>query len=123
MLDKQGVLDKVVDYLSQENITKSQNNRGNCLYRRSDGSRCFIGVLIPDDLYTPEMENRSVDDNIVFNVLTTVIDRTEVDKYFLQALQCVHDYCSPALESNWLPLVKERLKVFAIKNNLEYKGN
>jgi hypothetical protein len=27
-----------------------------CVYRAPDGGKCFVGALIPDEVYTPEMD-------------------------------------------------------------------
>lgn len=39
-----------------------QNAKGDtvCLYRGPDGCRCFVGWLIPEEQYKPEMEGYSV---------------------------------------------------------------
>jgi len=42
-----------------------------CLYRDSKGNKCLIGLQIPDDIYSPDMENRDAinlerEFNIVF---------------------------------------------------------
>lgn len=37
----------------------SQDHNGNCSYRGINGLSCAIGCLIPDDLYTYEMENKT----------------------------------------------------------------
>jgi hypothetical protein len=31
-----------------------------CAYRTADGLKCAVGVLLPDELYVPAMENNSV---------------------------------------------------------------
>jgi hypothetical protein len=33
---------------------------GSCVYRAANGDRCGIGQMIPDELYTPEFEHKSV---------------------------------------------------------------
>jgi hypothetical protein len=34
---------------------------GTCAYRAPDGSRCAVGVFIPDDLYAASCEHKGVD--------------------------------------------------------------
>ena len=35
-------------------------NDPHCLYRGSGGKKCVVGLLIPDEEYSPEMENQHV---------------------------------------------------------------
>lgn len=35
---------------------RSVNSEGKCSYRGSKGKKCAVGMFIPDDLYTPDME-------------------------------------------------------------------
>jgi hypothetical protein len=38
----------------------ADDNTDFCAYRTSDGLKCAVGVLLPDELYVPVMENNSV---------------------------------------------------------------
>lgn len=58
----QEVFDKVVNHAFTQKRRATSNNKGNypvCLYRASNGDRCFIGALIPDNEYDPAIEFHS----------------------------------------------------------------
>jgi hypothetical protein len=56
---KQETFDIVARHLLTQNETAYEPNRG-CMYRTSDGKKCAIGCLIPDDRYTPKIESTSL---------------------------------------------------------------
>lgn len=63
-----------------------------CKYRGPDGTKCAIGVLIPDELYSPDMEGRGIrrlaqytDLRAYLNMLDAATDNLLYD------LQTVHD--------------------------------
>ena len=51
----QEIFDTVAKHLITQG-QQSQRDDGTCLYRGPGGLKCAVGVLIPDDVYTPEME-------------------------------------------------------------------
>ncbi len=53
---RQRLFDLVVPHAAK--MEKSENESGICRYRGPEGRKCFIGVGIPDDKYTPDMELR-----------------------------------------------------------------
>ncbi len=65
-----------------------------CLYRGANGNKCAIGHLIPDHLYTPDLENIAILDTsgvmgAVLNKLFSGCDEEFVK--FLDQLQTAHD--------------------------------
>tara|TARA_R100000654_G_scaffold2744_3_gene9992 strand:+ start:664 stop:1071 length:408 start_codon:yes stop_codon:yes gene_type:complete len=59
----QQALDKVVAHLLNGGV-QSVRDTGHpalggpaCLYRGDDGAKCFIGLMIPDDLYNPTWDD------------------------------------------------------------------
>lgn len=52
---KQGIIDHILANYKG----RSTNSNGTCLYRGDNGRRCAVGVFIPDDDYTLEMECKS----------------------------------------------------------------
>ena len=50
----QNTFDTVVRHLAQQGGPSRGFSK--CLYRSSDGRKCAVGCLIPDSMYTPEME-------------------------------------------------------------------
>ena len=64
-LTKQDVLDIVSEHLFAQNeravISKQDTGTYVCAYRgTTKGTRCAIGCMIPDALYSPDLENRAV---------------------------------------------------------------
>lgn len=58
-----------------------------CAYRGSEGRMCAVGCLIPDDLYTIDMEGSGVSSKGYFSLLFR-FDQVNL----LSALQNKHDY-------------------------------
>lgn len=57
-LDAQGIFNTVVLHLAQQGGPAIDLN-GHCAYRTNNGRKCAAGVLLSDDDYKPEMENRT----------------------------------------------------------------
>lgn len=64
-----------------------------CLYRNDRGNRCFIGKLIPDDLYKPEMEGL---DAATLADGYAKVPFANLSRKFLSDLQALHDQ-----DENW----------------------
>lgn len=57
-----------------------------CRYRASNGKKCFVGVLIPDEQYTPEMEGE------LFSIIEKSVPCIRgLDHQLLCKLQEIHD--------------------------------
>lgn len=48
------------DHLTKQKARAVLPNGQSCVYRDEDGNKCAIGCLIPDELYTPEVEGMTV---------------------------------------------------------------
>jgi hypothetical protein len=59
-MQKQEIFDKVATHLFTQG--KQAMNGEACQYRAEDGTMCAVGCLIPDEIYSPAIENRSWDD-------------------------------------------------------------
>lgn len=91
-----------------------------CMYRDPDGGKCAFGVLIPDDLYSEEMERRTA-----FSLLTNGSggEQKLQDLFYehcdlIMALQNVHD-----LRINWdngKAGMQQQLRRVAQKYDLEF---
>lgn len=104
-MNKQEIFNKVWAHAQKQE--PALNIDGECCYRTVDGRRCFIGCLIPDDKYTPQIENITPSNLMRFDALADVIKTgkdilrrifneigiaTDSDNLvFLQSLQRVHD--------------------------------
>jgi len=57
----QQALDNVVEHLLNggvQSVARDQRTGGPaCLYRGDAGAKCFIGLMIPDDLYNPNWDD------------------------------------------------------------------
>jgi len=79
-------------------------NTHTCLYRGPENTRCAIGLLIPDDMYLPNMEQRQVEILLQeYSQLKPVLLPSDLDEEsgtrFLQQLQRIHDDWPNA--ANW----------------------
>lgn len=94
-MNKQEVFDKVYDhFITQGNPRSVEEGGKGCLYRGPDGARCAVGLLIPDDLYEPEMDVTGDVRGLLadFPQLGRVLGvKSQDDTDFLQALQSAHD--------------------------------
>jgi hypothetical protein len=63
-----------------------------CAYRGDGGRKCAIGILIPDDQYRDDFENRSVSELMVDEGLPCLHGLTLA---LLKLLQAIHDYSDP----------------------------
>jgi len=91
----QEIFDKAVDGMLKQGV-QSMNECGSCVYRSSDGLKCAVGHVIPDELYDPGMDDQ-----------TTLLDGTAIEailrhyddlpawmhehKVLLTRLQTAHD--------------------------------
>ena len=69
-----------------------------CAYRGDDGRKCFLGVLITDEAYDPDLEGKTVASCSVRRALeSSGIQSTGEPRkwYFLSQLQDVHDDHEP----------------------------
>lgn len=63
---------------------------GQCMYRGPNGSKCAVGVLIPDELYRKNMETRTINGLLDDEEVVLPAWMTE-NRQLLWSLQCVHD--------------------------------
>lgn len=84
-IDPQITFDTVVAGLRKQNA-RSVGENGGCLFRSPSGNKCAVGMLVPDNLYNPLMDNPKSD--------VTVWDldvMKEHDRDLCSALMLVHD--------------------------------
>ncbi|MGQ7794435.1 hypothetical protein ACUN0C_18675 [Faunimonas sp. B44] len=86
--NRQEAFDTVVRHLFKQG---KQAKFGGCVYRGPEGTKCAVGCLIPDELYSPKLEGRSV-----FSLPQRVLDQLPAPS-LLDKLQQAHDD-----DSNWL---------------------
>jgi hypothetical protein len=110
-INRQKVFDTVVAHLLTQNEQCRSTLKGvnTCAYRGKFGLKCAVGVLIPDEVYSPIIEGESVneifdpqeasDDGEMREALTRVKKairlRTNDERYMLESLQMIHDNFEP----------------------------
>jgi len=64
-----------------------------CAYRGRGGERCAIGMLIPDDLYSPDMEGQNVYSLLEMDLFMDIVWEPVNSLIFdvLKDLQVIHD--------------------------------
>jgi hypothetical protein len=113
-MTKQEIFDTVAFHLIKQG-KKSANDRGICLYRSPGGLKCAVGCLIPDEVYWPSMEGRSV------SRLLGCYDGLKFLRPFkaiLNDLQQAHDAPTIPKDMVWTDAVVLRLRKIAEKYNL-----
>ena len=92
-LTRQGIFDTVTRHLFTQGIGASMGAQANhvCAYRGDGGTKCAVGVLIPDDLYDSSMDGGR-------GILVTTLVENFVKLAFLRPhlpllmdLQAAHD--------------------------------
>src|SRR5690606_37517326 len=70
-----------------------------CRYRGPDGLKCAVGHIIPDELYTPDLEGKlfARDGQPIecFNEIAAKLELTRDNVLLLAALQDIHDFSEP----------------------------
>jgi hypothetical protein len=115
-MKRQEILDKVVSHARRQKIRAvSEENINYCRYRMDDGRKCFIGCLIPDNLYTEAFEEYTIFDHKLEPIQKFLGADSLEDVLFLQELQSIHDDVkgNPA---KW----EAAFKMIAEENNLIY---
>jgi hypothetical protein len=73
-----------------------------CRLRCGDGRKCFFGALIPDELYSQDMEGKTP--GKVLELFPTLAERLEgVDFEFLDRMVWIHDKHEP---EDWTGLLE-----------------
>lgn len=90
-MTQQEILNKVVAHMRAQSAVAVTHD-GQCCYRVPDSElRCAIGALIPDDIYSPAFERRTIAVLLEhdYPALKSHFDGMDID--FLCALQNAHD--------------------------------
>lgn len=91
-MTKQEMLNKMLVHLAGME-RRCSNGRGTCMYRAPRGGACLVGALIPEDLYTADMEEPQggEDSSISNNPLVQAAIGGEEHVGFLVSAQRSHD--------------------------------
>ena len=97
-MSKQTAFNRIIKG-AREQREKSEINNFSCMYRHPKGLKCFIGMLIRDQDYHPDMESATVLQ--LFQGFPLEIKKSRLDKKdkdFYNYLQTIHD-CNSV--ENW----------------------
>lgn len=109
-MTKQETFDTVVEHLRQQGRPAWDRGGTACLYRTSQGLKCAVGCLIPDELYEARFEGVSLTNQ---KVLQHILRDLGHDVNLLIELQMIHDGMH---SSNW----ESEWKTLAFKHDLVY---
>lgn len=131
-MNRQEVFDTIVTHLRTQG-KPARAAVGNCRYRMEDPNsgevlRCAIGCLIPDELYSPEMEGAGVTPLIFdaefkgYELPEILINASADDRDFLSQLQRVHDQGLSWDEHGLTKAGEERMRQIANDFHLRYEA-
>lgn len=94
---------------------------GQCVYRNSNGRKCVAGHFIPDEKYSPDMEEQAIfwrfDDGHEFNLTFEGIFE-DLNVKMLGELQHIHDSCDHDSDqkfmSEWISQMTEFGKIHSL---------
>ena len=98
-MNLQQVFDKVSNHLLTQNAKSVED--GECAYYSSNGTKCAIGCLIPENLYEESMEGNGVSANYVHSALHPISVKGDMHDMLVD-LQIMHDNQEPYLWPNAL---------------------
>lgn len=111
-MNNQEAFDLMVAHLIAQG-RPSVDEEGACMYRGQDNTMCAVGILIPDDKYTDDMEG----DNPHHLV---GVDFGDVDLRFLsEAQSMLHDQPAEDTEGDFMENMKTGARELAIMWNLK----
>jgi hypothetical protein len=116
-MTKQEAFDKVWQWFVVEGHGPSVNDQGSCMYRGIGGAKCAAGVLIPDDIYEPAMEGKTI--WRVVDMFKKLVPLLGSGTPFISDLQRVHDQSAMAYSSQeFSAAVTKRLRTIAKAHHL-----
>jgi hypothetical protein len=93
MMNKQEMFDTVARHLfaqGKRSVTVKNDTVNVCMYRGPEGTMCAVGCMIPDEMYSDLMEDRTV--------YSLFVDFPKIkeffgddNRHFLRGIQMVHD--------------------------------
>lgn len=102
-MTNQQVFDKVLEHSRQMTEQCYDEKLNSCAYRDGKGNKCFVGALIPDELYNPAIESTDAENAI--DILYMLDKFESID--FLNRLQTIHDSSFDNREEKLMFIAKE----------------
>jgi hypothetical protein len=109
----QEIFDKVAVHLLTQNRVSMNEKNDLCAYRGVDGLKCAVGVLIPDEFYSPEIETTGAENLPEWVWKAMDIDQTEGNVELLDRLQRTHDDFGP---ESWVADLKKVAEDFNLND-------
>ena len=109
---------EIFDFVWTKLYEQGQPSRGNfgCRYRITEGLKCAVGYLIPDDLYKEDMEGHAVSTISENYSLPREIFNKDNEE-FLNDLQGAHDFAGTV---NFLEHLAFQMRNIAVRRNLSH---
>lgn len=91
------MFDRVVAHARAQKCKSAHPLSGACVYRGPNGTKCFIGALIPDDKYEPRMDDENI--NASSRIIQEAVGMNDNYEQVLLAskLQAIHDARDPSV--------------------------
>lgn len=88
---------KMLEHISQNFKGKSVNDDGLCVYRGNNGTKCAVGLFIPDEIYTKRMDSdKGMSAIQLSRFYPDVANHMPLGLQEMHYLQLVHDNSNPA---------------------------
>jgi hypothetical protein len=125
-MNNQEIFDTVARHIIKQG-KPAVNEYGDCKYRTADGSMCAVGVLIPDDVYTEDME-WMVPDHLATDKYISVDDGAKSGVLLLN-LQAAHDMDLMSWDDDdnivpdfdtWASAMRHIAKEYSLNTNVLY---
>lgn len=115
-VSRQQTFDRVARHLLRQgrpSVTAPLGEPRSPAYRGDDGCMCSAGCLIPNEMYSPEMEGRSVSDDQPAGEAIAALGH---DLELVQQLQLLHD----GMVDTWSPIgIRVGLRELAVGYGLD----
>ena len=94
-MNQQQIFDVVVMHALKQH-SKAMGDMDRCKYLADDGTKCFIGILIPQEAYLDKMENKGAqfllkENRTLIPLLVPSDMAYHLGVSFLESLQQIHD--------------------------------
>jgi hypothetical protein len=117
----QEIFNTVVTHFASMKHRSMLEDGETCAYRAPDGNKCAIGVLIPDDVYKPDIEGQGFSFDYSDADVNMWINSTfTIDNYgLLCSLQTAHDLSRYWRQEEGRERLQQELRYIASANNLD----
>ncbi len=110
-MNNQEAFDKICNHLMTQKA-RAIGPTGMCVFRDAEGRKCAVGCLIPDELYTPDLESTPYPKHLMYKAPSVAAILDGVDLHLLRDCQCVHDHTQA---DKWL----DALRIVATRYRLD----